>query len=551
MRLACWCNRELLVAVDGPNGLFSQTIKHPFARVGSHESSDIVLPGAEIPPRTLYLHATPEGVFCHELAKLGAFYHGWLKPEQWISIGQYRLLVRGVGSEGAAMGCDTDLDDRESVAPPFPVLAFSADGAVISKMSIRRRLTLVGRRWPCNIHVTSKSISSPHCALYWDQGRLWVIDLLSRNGTVIKGRQITVGQLHPGSEAKLGRIKLTLLPFVIDSEPTLNPSRFSLNASDIRKVVRSDKGETQTGDAQTSESEQANQRLDQDQSDMRQTVRGAARATEISPQQAVQSEQLASAVDGQQSPCRRQTSESPTTMANEQTENELTLAKKLADRERAFWVERNRWEKEQADRERLIENQLKVLKEAARQLGKKRAEFETRRAVWKSEIDEAEDPQQRRAEAFQQEMTVAAETEPLQHRQQTSGNLHPAIAREQTERELPAEKSDAAEEGHDEASASVLDVPSIETRQASAAAMETAPHGESDLGSPVSGRLYTAPGVDDDFEGLMDRLTNRLIVHDREKRWRERLKSLFYASIVTLAVGAAFWVAWYYGWVPR
>jgi hypothetical protein len=57
--------------------------------------------------------------------------------------------------------------------------------------------------------------------------------------------------------------------------------------------------------------------------------------------------------------------------------------------------------------------------------------------------------------------------------------------------------------------------------------------------------------VDDDFEGLMDRLTNHLIEHGRAKRWRQMLKNFLYGSIVVLAAGVVVLVAWFCGWVPR
>jgi hypothetical protein len=67
------------VTVKGPEGSFSVTAEKPFARIGAHETADVVLPGNRIPRRGIYLHLTEQGVFWINLASSatnGEFRHG-------------------------------------------------------------------------------------------------------------------------------------------------------------------------------------------------------------------------------------------------------------------------------------------------------------------------------------------------------------------------------------------------------------------------------------------------------------------------------------------
>jgi hypothetical protein len=68
MALEFWSEQTLQISVDGPDGSSNLTVEKPFALVGGDARSDIVLPDDSIPNRKLYLQATPDGVFCLDLA---------------------------------------------------------------------------------------------------------------------------------------------------------------------------------------------------------------------------------------------------------------------------------------------------------------------------------------------------------------------------------------------------------------------------------------------------------------------------------------------------
>ena len=213
-----WCEKSLVVAVEGPEGEWSATVEKPFARIGSHPSSEVVLPGPQVARRGFYLHATDEGVFCVDLLHPTAaerVEHGWLHPGQIIRLGPYELTARLATDTAAGPRCDTvveppaDLDAKGTVAPPFPRLTVSIGGRKAAQRRLRRRLTVLGRAKAATMRLMGSYISATHCVMYWGRNTLWVIDLLSANGTVFDGQNVEAVEFPLKSSLMLGNVELT------------------------------------------------------------------------------------------------------------------------------------------------------------------------------------------------------------------------------------------------------------------------------------------------------------------------------------------------------
>lgn len=187
------------------------TVEKPYARIGSHEGSEVVLAARGVPRRGLYLHATDAGVFCVRLRDEGpraGLFRGWLLPHQATPLGPYRVsahLAEGNESPGAG---GPDLEARGSAEAPYPVVAVSFAGREVARRRLRRRLTVVGRCRPSTLPIWGGDLSAPHLAFYWEAGILWVIDLLSRRGTWLDGAPVEVAQLPLGRSLTLGEVVL-------------------------------------------------------------------------------------------------------------------------------------------------------------------------------------------------------------------------------------------------------------------------------------------------------------------------------------------------------
>jgi len=201
-----WCEQGLEITVEGPEGRFCVKVEKPFARIGHHESSEVVLPNKDAPHRGVYLHATEAGVFYVHLtsspSKNGRGSQGWLAKGQILTVGQYRITVQlnGQAKPDAPL---PDFEGRDSV-PPHPVLTVVDHGKTVARHPLRRRFSVVGRDQHSTLRLADSQISTSHCVLYREEDKLWAIDLLSSNGTSIAGQPLESALVAPGQSLSLG-----------------------------------------------------------------------------------------------------------------------------------------------------------------------------------------------------------------------------------------------------------------------------------------------------------------------------------------------------------
>lgn len=73
---------------------------------------------------------------------------------------------------------------------------------------ITRDLTVVGRRSCCDVVIDHHGLSKRHCVLVKTEGLLVVRDLISTNGTKVKGQKIRWAALLPDDRLTLGSYKV-------------------------------------------------------------------------------------------------------------------------------------------------------------------------------------------------------------------------------------------------------------------------------------------------------------------------------------------------------
>ncbi len=73
--------------------------------------------------------------------------------------------------------------------------------------------TIVGRHPDCTLELNEPFVSAEHAELANDNGRWWVRDLGSTNGTFVNGNAVRVPTgVKPGDIVQFGRVKLQLVP---------------------------------------------------------------------------------------------------------------------------------------------------------------------------------------------------------------------------------------------------------------------------------------------------------------------------------------------------
>lgn len=209
-----WCSQNLVVTVEGPEGRSATTIGKPFARIGGHGSSEVALPHKSVAQRSIYLHAIDAGVYCVHLAgpdsEPSEERGSWLAPDQAVQIGPYRVTVRLADQPAEAELPQPDLEATDATLP-HPTLLIVYRGRAIANYSLRRRLTIVGRGRRSTLQLADTRVSFTHCILYREEDRLWVVDLLSSNGTSRAGNPLEAAKVEPGDALVLGNVQLVCM----------------------------------------------------------------------------------------------------------------------------------------------------------------------------------------------------------------------------------------------------------------------------------------------------------------------------------------------------
>jgi hypothetical protein len=74
-------------------------------------------------------------------------------------------------------------------------------------------VSVIGRHPRATIVLDDAFVSSEHAQLSWSDGRWWITDLDSTNGTILNGRDVTIPTgLRFGDVVEIGEISLQLVP---------------------------------------------------------------------------------------------------------------------------------------------------------------------------------------------------------------------------------------------------------------------------------------------------------------------------------------------------
>lgn len=85
----------------------------------------------------------------------------------------------------------------------------------VSKITLRKLPTTVGRHRSCRLQITSRQVSREHCIFDEQEGLLTVRDLGSSNGTLVNGQRVSMETvLEPGDRVEIGPVL-----FRVDYEP--------------------------------------------------------------------------------------------------------------------------------------------------------------------------------------------------------------------------------------------------------------------------------------------------------------------------------------------
>lgn len=83
------------------------------------------------------------------------------------------------------------------------------------EIPIQQRRFLIGRADDCQLRANSSQVSRYHCGIHIENGKVWVRDYGSRNGTFVKGQRIAEPrELFDGDDLQVGPLQfiITIAP---------------------------------------------------------------------------------------------------------------------------------------------------------------------------------------------------------------------------------------------------------------------------------------------------------------------------------------------------
>jgi chromosome segregation ATPase len=212
-----WTNRKLALQVVGPMGTKDMMLDVPFARIGSHPDAELCLNGDNIERRHAYLQVAEDGIYCLNFVagqareKQTGF---WVNSKQPVMIGDYQVFVRAVLPSGETVDVEMPRSEVDNARlPGTPPILSPIRSRKQPRYPIRDRFTCIGRVAGNRIRQSSTELSQFHCVVYRQDHQLWLIDLLTTNGSKINDEAVDVGRI-PGPESKV-LLATTPLRFIL------------------------------------------------------------------------------------------------------------------------------------------------------------------------------------------------------------------------------------------------------------------------------------------------------------------------------------------------
>jgi len=212
-----WCEGELRLVAEGFGQTRTVVVCQPFARFGTLQGCELSRGGPGMPKRLLYLHVTKDGIFALPLVPRDRFAplpSGWFPLSGRFAVGPYRISWEWSGQSAGQQASSPDGFPPEPTARGTAAVERMAkilvDDRPYGQMRLTRALTLVGRRPPCHVVFTSRTVSSCHCVIICDNEDVWVVDLCSGNTSMLDGQPIDAARWSNGSTLTLGRVSLVL-----------------------------------------------------------------------------------------------------------------------------------------------------------------------------------------------------------------------------------------------------------------------------------------------------------------------------------------------------
>ena len=189
-----WTTRTLKVRL-GTGGQWTEfALEQPFAIVGRHPLCDVPLASKEAPQKSFLIHLSDYGVYLVPF-RSGGVKEGWHDLATTLNVYdcQLEIIVEPTWEKPPSQW-----PTRASRRVEF-LHHHRSKGEQLTTAPLR----IIGRQRPSHWRMEHQRVSRCQCALYFQQDRTWVIDLLSSRGTRVRGEAVRCAELLVGDSVEL------------------------------------------------------------------------------------------------------------------------------------------------------------------------------------------------------------------------------------------------------------------------------------------------------------------------------------------------------------
>jgi transcriptional regulator with AAA-type ATPase domain len=220
-----------LIVYRGPE-IFEQIVLGPQAiEVGSASDCDLTLDHPQVPPRAYLIQERGGTVWLHDLRCADADPQVMALGRR-IAVGPYELMRRHAEEGERCQRTTLPVIQASEPVTRWTLLLGRAKDA--RRLSIGDLPRSVGTSRDCDFVLSDPTVSQLHCRFEPAQGKLFVRDLGSTNGTQVQGVRVARAELSPGMRVRVGRSDF----FVSAASPPADPvGRQMVAASPVMQAL--------------------------------------------------------------------------------------------------------------------------------------------------------------------------------------------------------------------------------------------------------------------------------------------------------------------------
>lgn len=189
----------------------------PSLIIGRAQECDLRLPHAEVSRTHAYLQIVDGRIHCSDLGSASGTHwpqgensrqQGLVDIGEAVSIGPYSLTIEPAPQHGS-FDAGSNEEKPPRAQPHGLFLDFQDGNNEARRWPATRDVTLVGSSDVAKVSLVHPSVSRCHCAIVRAGGVLWIVDLLSEEGTTVNGELVSTACLESGDLMQVGRFNVT------------------------------------------------------------------------------------------------------------------------------------------------------------------------------------------------------------------------------------------------------------------------------------------------------------------------------------------------------